>query len=120
MKASRDKIFKQHGVRWSELLRLPYWDPTRFIVIDGMHNLFLGLVQHHFRDLIMIDKQANKELRKGNHRPVNLKELEKGIQTLTSNPTVSMMTRLHVAVLEVLVQEYGVELSSRTHPRKKI
>ncbi|KAG1893136.1 uncharacterized protein F5891DRAFT_963419 [Suillus fuscotomentosus] len=49
-KVECDKIFKQHGVRWSELLRLPYWDPMRFIVIDGMHNLFLGLVQHHFRD----------------------------------------------------------------------
>ncbi|KAG1853463.1 hypothetical protein DFJ58DRAFT_841643 [Suillus subalutaceus] len=29
------------------------------------------------------------------------------------------MTRLRVAVLEVLVQECGVELSDRTHPRKK-
>lgn len=118
-KAIHDKIFKQHGVRWSELLRLPYWDPTRFIVIDGMHNLFLGLVQYHFRELIVIDKQANKELKKGICRPVDSKELEKGRQTLKSNPTVSAMTRLRVAVLEALVQEHGVELSNRTHPRKK-
>jgi hypothetical protein len=50
---------------------------------------------------------------------VHRKELRKGIQTLTSNPTVSMMTHLCVMVLEALVQEYGVKLSSRTHPRKK-
>ncbi|KIJ60184.1 hypothetical protein HYDPIDRAFT_71193, partial [Hydnomerulius pinastri MD-312] len=55
-KKDRDQTFKETGVRWSELLRLPYWDPTRFLVIDGMHNLFLGLVQFHFRDLIVIDK----------------------------------------------------------------
>ncbi|KAG2752860.1 hypothetical protein P692DRAFT_201693907, partial [Suillus brevipes Sb2] len=84
-----------------------------------MHNLFLGLVQHHFRELIVIDKQANKELRKGICRPVDSKELEKGRQILQSNPTVSTMTRLRVAVLEALVQERGVELSNRTHPRKK-
>jgi hypothetical protein len=30
-------------VRWSELLRLPYFDPVRSVVIDPMHNLFLGI-----------------------------------------------------------------------------
>ncbi|TFK82784.1 hypothetical protein K466DRAFT_448463, partial [Polyporus arcularius HHB13444] len=40
--AEREKVFKAHGLRWSELLRLPYWDPTRFAVLDVMHNLFLG------------------------------------------------------------------------------
>ncbi|KAG1844677.1 hypothetical protein F4604DRAFT_1596005 [Suillus subluteus] len=95
-KVERDKIFKQHGVRWSELLRLPYWDPTRFIMINGMHNLFLGLVQHHFRGLIVIDKQASKELRKGQQRHVDLKDLQKGRDTLILHPTMSAMTRLHV------------------------
>ncbi|KAG2047882.1 hypothetical protein BDR06DRAFT_827189, partial [Suillus hirtellus] len=42
MKVDRNKLFKQYGVRWSVLLWLPYWDPTRFIMIDGMHNLLLG------------------------------------------------------------------------------
>ncbi|KAF8832982.1 hypothetical protein BDN67DRAFT_870775, partial [Paxillus ammoniavirescens] len=48
MQKDRDKIFKETGVWWSELLRLLYWDPTHFLAIDGMHNLFLGLVQFHF------------------------------------------------------------------------
>jgi Transposase family tnp2 len=118
-KVERDKIFKQHGVRWSELLRLPYWDPTRFIVIDGMHNLFLGLVQYHFRSLIVIDKQASKELRKGQQSHVNSKDLQKGRETLMSNPTVSAMNRLRVKVLEALVQEYEVVLPDTPRPRKK-
>ena len=36
---------KQTGVRWSELLRLPYFDPIRFIIVDPMHCLFLGIAK---------------------------------------------------------------------------
>lgn len=43
----RDSIFDSFGVRWSELLRLEYWDPTQFTVVDAMHNLFLGDIRHH-------------------------------------------------------------------------
>ncbi|KAI8969510.1 hypothetical protein BD414DRAFT_402535, partial [Trametes punicea] len=38
----RKRLFDKYGVRWSELLRLPYWDPTRFSLLDAMHNLYLG------------------------------------------------------------------------------
>jgi hypothetical protein len=43
--ASRKRFVKQNGVRWSELLRLPYFDPIRFITIDPMHCLFLGIAK---------------------------------------------------------------------------
>jgi hypothetical protein len=42
------------GVKWSELLCLPYFDPTRFVVIDAMHNLFLGLINEHFQNILGI------------------------------------------------------------------
>lgn len=48
-------IFGEHGLRWSDLLRLPYWDPTRYTVVDVMHNLFLGELRHHCRDVWGID-----------------------------------------------------------------
>ena len=38
----------QHGVCYSILLALPYFDPTRFTAIDSMHNLFLGTGNHIF------------------------------------------------------------------------
>lgn len=44
---SRDKLAEVSGIRWSELLRLPYWDPTRYAVVDAMHNLFLGDLKRH-------------------------------------------------------------------------
>ncbi|CDO72139.1 hypothetical protein BN946_scf184962.g82 [Trametes cinnabarina] len=49
--AERERLFNEHGIRWSELLRLPYWDPTRFALVDAMHNLFLGELRHHCRDV---------------------------------------------------------------------
>ncbi|EIW54249.1 uncharacterized protein TRAVEDRAFT_132588, partial [Trametes versicolor FP-101664 SS1] len=47
----RDRLFDLHGIRWSELLRLPYWDPVGFTVVDSMHNLYLGLLKNHCRDI---------------------------------------------------------------------
>lgn len=45
------------GVRWSELLRLPYWDPTQYIVIDPMH-CFLVLFRHHVGDVWGMDVRS--------------------------------------------------------------
>ena len=38
----RKEIEKEHGARYSELFRLPYFDPIRFHCVDPMHNLVLG------------------------------------------------------------------------------
>jgi hypothetical protein len=51
----RENLFKQHGIRWSELLRLPYWNAILFTVIDSMHVLYLGLFQTHCRQVWGID-----------------------------------------------------------------
>ena len=55
------KFFAQTGVRWSELLCLPYFDPTRFVVIDTMHNLFLSLINKHFQDILGIRLEKDLE-----------------------------------------------------------
>ena len=39
------------GIWWSDLYRLPYFDPSCMVVVDCMHNLFLGLVQEHFEKI---------------------------------------------------------------------
>ncbi|PBK83607.1 hypothetical protein ARMGADRAFT_1048415 [Armillaria gallica] len=45
--AERVEIFKKHGIRWSELWRLSYWDPTQMLIIDSMHCILEGLVHYH-------------------------------------------------------------------------
>ena len=57
----RNTIYQKHGIRWSELLRLPYWDPTIFQVVEAMHNLFLGELQHHCRQILRMNADADEE-----------------------------------------------------------
>ena len=51
------------GVYYSVLLSLPYFDPIHFIVIDPMHNLYLGSGKHVFK--VWIDRKL-----------ITMKELE--------------------------------------------
>lgn len=46
----RDDFVREHGARWSELLRLPYFDPVRMMVIDPMHCVLLGLMKTQWYD----------------------------------------------------------------------
>ena len=52
----------ESGYRYTELIRLPYFNPTRMLVIDPMHNLFLGSGKHVLKDIwielgLITDKQ---------------------------------------------------------------
>lgn len=57
--ADRDACFKAHGVRWSVLLDLPYWNPILFSVLDSMHADYLGLVHSHCRKVWRINISAD-------------------------------------------------------------
>ena len=52
MAAERKRLFKAHGVRYSELWWLPYLDPSHQLVVDSMHCILEGLVQHHVCNLL--------------------------------------------------------------------
>jgi hypothetical protein len=66
--AARNRFVKTTGVRWSELLRLPYFDPIRFLSIDPMHCLFLGIAKWIVKR-IWVDENILK--------PETLKEIQK-------------------------------------------
>ncbi|KAI0323541.1 hypothetical protein GY45DRAFT_1264393 [Cubamyces sp. BRFM 1775] len=55
----REELFRQTGVRHSELLRLEYWNPLLYTVVDTMHNLYLGILQRHIRTLWGINVEAD-------------------------------------------------------------
>ena len=40
--SKRHEIEQKYGVRYTELLRLPYFDTIRYVVVDPMHNVLLG------------------------------------------------------------------------------
>ncbi|KIO18298.1 hypothetical protein M407DRAFT_84104 [Tulasnella calospora MUT 4182] len=51
----RKMIAAQYGVRFSELLRLPYWDPVRQMVPEPMHIIHLGVAKRHCRSIWKMD-----------------------------------------------------------------
>ena len=55
-KEDQKQHVKRKLVRWSEMLRLPYFDPIRFLVVDPMHNLFLGIA-HWIVKRLWIDNE---------------------------------------------------------------
>ncbi|PPR01352.1 hypothetical protein CVT24_006317 [Panaeolus cyanescens] len=57
---ARQAIFDACGIRWSQLLRLPYFDITRCVVVDSMHNLFLGLLKRHFQEVLGVGAEKAK------------------------------------------------------------
>jgi hypothetical protein len=70
-KKEAQRISKSTGVKFSELLRLPYFDPVRMIVVDPMHAFLLGLVrnetekhlnQEHFNYKYSLPPKKHKEL----------------------------------------------------------
>ena len=48
------------GYRYTKLLELPYFNPTRMLVIDPMHNLYLGTGKHILKD-IWSDREIIRE-----------------------------------------------------------
>lgn len=86
-KSARDRkdALSGNGVRWSELLRLPYWDPTKAVVVDGMHNLFLGLVATHVKVFLGLNHESNS---KKKSEPKN-KKTKKHNKTNTTTTTAA-------------------------------
>ncbi|KIO10303.1 hypothetical protein M404DRAFT_21270 [Pisolithus tinctorius Marx 270] len=59
MSSACDRIFKEYGVHYSELWHLPCWDPTRQLIIDLMHCILKGLVQHHVCSLLGLTTETS-------------------------------------------------------------
>ena len=45
------ELESKYGCRYSAILDLPYFDPVRIMIIDPMHNLFLGTAKHILKDV---------------------------------------------------------------------
>jgi hypothetical protein len=54
----QERVFRDHGIRWSPLLDLPYWDPVLFTAIEPMHLFDTGLFQNHCRQVWKIGVSA--------------------------------------------------------------
>lgn len=53
--SERADLFKGNAVRYTELLRLPYFNPITQTTIDNMHMALLGLVETHITEVLKVD-----------------------------------------------------------------
>ena len=49
------KIEREQGVKYSVLNELPYYNTVRFMILDPMHLLFLGIAKHTFKTWTLKD-----------------------------------------------------------------
>ena len=54
-KTARAKKESKFGCRYSVLIKFPYFDPIKMLVIDPMHNLFLGTGKHMVNLWLQLD-----------------------------------------------------------------
>ena len=72
-KTQREKRESEVGCRYSVLLDLPYFDPIRMLIIDPMHNMYLGTAKTIFHKVWMVHLVNNKTaLAEVNHRIASL------------------------------------------------
>ncbi|CAB5180826.1 unnamed protein product [Rhizophagus irregularis] len=79
----RNQIFTEHGIRWTPLIKLPYIDIQRFIVIDPMHNLYLGTA-----------KRIMKKWTSGEQPLISVHDLKKIQSIIDATPPPSDIGRI--------------------------
>lgn len=72
----QEEVFKEHGVRYSVLLKLPYWQPINFLTVDIMHCVLLGMLEDHSTSCLKIsgigkalEAAQKNQAKKGVYRP---------------------------------------------------
>lgn len=83
----RNQIFTEHGIRWTPLVKLPYIDIQRFIVIDPMHNLYLGTA-----------KRMMKTWTSGEQPLISIYDLKKIQNIINATPPPSDIGRIPLKI----------------------
>lgn len=107
--SARKALYKEHGIRWSALWGLSYFDPTRSVIVDGMHNLFEGLVAYHIRTVLGIDRPDEQRRREKSANPEQL-ALARAVLAKHPPPTRQKLERMTIPVLTALCVERKLAL----------
>lgn len=101
--SARERLTRTYGVKWSEMLRLPYWDPSRFTVVDSMHAFYLRIFRYHIRDIWGMDVNFDDE--EIIHEPFSTQptkpEMKQGNYVLRYGSTAMLKTLRHSILREL-------------------
>lgn len=85
---------------------MSYYDPTRSVVVDGMHNIFEGLVQFHCREILGLDRPEAEKA----EIQVDPRKLKAARETWKRNPTRAHLKRLSIPILSMLCSDNELDL----------
>lgn len=111
----RRRLYNKTGVRHSVLMELEYWDPTTMVPVDGMHNLFIGLLQYHARTVLGMDSAGSR-----NEKATETLQQVEGARLALSRagPELLDLRALTVDVLRILCEERGISVGQLKRPNK--
>ena len=108
-KSKQDSLVKKVGIRWSALLMLPYWQPSDWAVIDGMHVLLLGVTRRHCRDLLGLNVKDLPHDDAEDDKPISPEDMAHARAVFTTRE-LGKMRRLTVKLLKALCLEQHIHL----------
>ena len=117
--AERDKITKNHGVRYySEFLRLPYFNPIQSVCVDPMHAFFLRIISRHCQDIWGMDARIDDgEGLASDPVPFNVKSSPyfEGAFLALRTGTLEALGRHKVTILRDLAADQSIPAKGKTH-----
>ena len=112
----RARIMREQGIRWSELFRLPYWNPLVFTAIDPMHALFLGLLHRHCEQVWGMSSLHKDGLDGRASDPARLRPADHEMQegyTVLKTGSDDQLDGLPKEVLKVMCKELKLRFSGK-------
>ncbi|KAG1854890.1 hypothetical protein F4604DRAFT_1685900 [Suillus subluteus] len=101
----RNALFQQTGIRWSELLCLPYWDPTMFLNLRRhCHNIWVMDVKFEDGDGITYDITSGKAL--------NFDDMQHGYHVFQHGSRAKLF-QLRVEVMYQICREAGLRFGGK-------
>lgn len=118
----RANLFEKHGIRWTVLLKLPYWDLKAFTIVDAMHTSLLGNLHRHCTKIWRMDSRWSDGLAeeladptKRTPTPPSEEQMGKAELELRYSPA-SKLEKLPIKVLRQLCENKDVlPMARRDH-----
>jgi hypothetical protein len=112
-------VFAETGIQWSELMRLPYWNPLRQGVVDAMHNLLLGDAQSHCRSLWKMDRGVAPNKRVAPHSTEQQKDSFDQAKATMETGNERRLNNLRCTYLKAIAEDNRVHVPSKKNKATK-
>jgi hypothetical protein len=113
-KTEQKNEFKTHGIRWSPLWNLSYYDPSLAAIVEAMHVILLGLVPRHCRDLLELNI---KDLQDEDDE-ISPEVMQRARKAL-SKGTRSALKALTMDAIKALCLEQNITATAPTNGRRR-